>query len=90
MKKILTVLFILSGLTAVWSIPQAQAGLSASKSYKLSVTIPESIQQQPLAAPILFPSESQIAPPKAASQGFQLVETLRNNQKIVLITYVVE
>ena len=96
MKKFLIILAVLSIPLA--SIPQAQAGISTSKSYKLSVTIPESVQQvqanpQELlsaVANIPNPTESPVVSPAAFSQGFQLVETVRDNQPIVLITYVVQ
>ena len=89
--KILKILTVLSVITLF--IPHAQAGTSASKSYKLSVTIPESVQQKQDNPQALLPSNStngQAVSLSSSSQGFQLVEAVRNNQKIVLVTYVVQ
>ena len=89
MKKIPIVFIILTAIT-VGLIPQVQAGVTESQSFKLSVTIPKSIslKQEPQSATL--PSSNLISRQESSPQNFQLIETVRDNQKVFLKTFVVD
>jgi hypothetical protein len=91
MKKLFLILTILT--TSAAGFPYlAQAGISEAKSFKLSVTIPESVQQrQEQPTLTLVSNNNQTTPTSSPTpSNFQLVEAVRDHQKIILKTFVVD
>ena len=74
-------------LLLVSAAAQAQAGMTTTQSYKITLTIPESVGTQALLPALaLTPSQPIINP---SSRGLMIVqETIRDREKIVLQSFV--